>query len=47
MGETLDEKAKVRIMASPNTTMEIVISRVRNSTNNSFFKSVKNIKDFP
>jgi len=47
MGETLDENAKVRMMANPNTIMEIVISRVRNSTNNSFFKSVKNIKCFP
>jgi hypothetical protein len=46
-GETLDEKAKVRMMANPNTIMEIVISRVRNSTNNSFFKSVKNITGFP
>ena len=43
----LDENAKVRMMANPNTIMEIVISRVRNSINNSFFKSVKNIKDFP
>jgi len=45
--KTLDEKAKVRMMANPNTIMEIVISRVRNSTNNSFFKSVKNITGFP